>query len=489
MKRTFAKPIPVKCSNTHCNLECGLQLWPGEYEDIWSCSQPSHIGENGFSCTEKSIYACRNFLVCKNGMCISCFNNMRLGKGEGNTNPDIFSSHDGCTQFLDLMGYFSYVSQYIPKILRRSVIESLVDSAFQSFVNQHENSEDCGWEILFGDGFEQIFNASNPHFNNFFRKVSNFMICRKSLNELWRSSERVDKVLPIDLVESGDGTFNPEARQMSVTGSTVNTMSELFSAAGLASHEFEKLLISAVEACGISRAQLQIAPLKSMARAAEKASADYSSREQGPGYAWLFDIVRGSILCETETEIAVIAEYFLEQQKNEDAVVYFEVIRLKNRFCHPTPGGFRDINLNIRLRIKTNTVRADDTVLQVSGASSESANDFFFHTCELQIHHQLIKVKDKELGSHKNYSYFRTFFKGNTASVSKRIELLETFFPLHAEGVTGDLDATIASVVSTEDIEVMEKFSFLLTALMGKTHHSPLCAYFNSHLQNNFRRL
>ena len=157
---------------------------------------------------------------------------------------------------------------------------------------------------------------------------------------------------------------------------------------------------------------------------------------QGPGEAWLFDIVRGSVICETVEEVNALLTCLLRQDaatrrqsqrqrqgqgqgrgqqttttstapaamatprtddataspRSDDAVVApeLEVLRLKNRFKFPTPGGFRDVNVNIRIRI-------DDGDGTAAGAAAEPV----YHVCELQIHCHDIKDLAKKLLSHK----------------------------------------------------------------------------------------
>lgn len=152
-------------------------------------------------------------------------------------------------------------------------------------------------------------------------------------------------------------------RQQNLRGAPVDFIDELYESAIKAKELFEVLMTETIESLLLPLSYLTVAPLKGKDRSFEKARDDYESREPGFGVRWLWDIVRGCITCDTEDEILTLLDYLDRSCRN------LEIVRLKNRFATPTPGGFRDINMNIRIQIGRN-----------------GDGDGIYHICELQIH-------------------------------------------------------------------------------------------------------
>ena len=134
--------------------------------------------------------------------------------------------------------------------------------------------------------------------------------------------------------------------------------------------------------------------LKKRVRAEEKARNEYASDGRR-----LVDIVRGSIVVDTEDDLEAVVKRLLENhvETEHDGV---RVVRFKNRFKHPMPDGGRDMNFNI-------VVTLDDGTRFV---------------CELQVH--LKQILDFNLAKHVAYEFFRAYFKGG-GTESQRGEILE----------------------------------------------------------------
>ena len=96
--------------------------------------------------------------------------------------------------------------------------------------------------------------------------------------------------------------------------------------------------------------------------------------------SWLFDIVRGQVVCETEAGIVSLYEAL---EANPDV----DIVRVKNRFNPPLFNGYRDILMNVAVKV---------------GSVS--------HLCELQIHLKAIKDSEPMHKSHLTYEFFRSFF-------------------------------------------------------------------------------
>ena len=139
------------------------------------------------------------------------------------------------------------------------------------------------------------------------------------------------------------------------------------------------------------------------------------------------------IICETQEEVCKVAHYLTQKWTD------FEVVRLKNRFKFPTPGGFRDINMNIQIKLMRNGV-------------------IIHHICELQIHLKPLKYLAIQLGSHNVYSYFRTYFRGNAVSLDYRLNLMEKLVQ-NDEDITADtwsLIVFVDGVIGSRDLDRMD---------------------------------
>lgn len=152
-------------------------------------------------------------------------------------------------------------------------------------------------------------------------------------------------------------------------------------------------------------------------------------------------MVRASISCETVEEIATLLRLLLRDDKG---VFGLEVLRLKNRFNNPTPGGFRDINVNIQVAVA------------VGGGIKVK------HVCELQIHCKEIKEAAKMLSSHKVYEYFRTYFRGSVEAVDSNLRLLEIVVQ-ELEDESGDLVAVVDRLLDQEMFTKLDSLMNLLT--------------------------
>ena len=86
--------------------------------------------------------------------------------------------------------------------------------------------------------------------------------------------------------------------------------------------------------------ELKLAPLKGVARAQEKARFDYGDRPHP--ISWVCDIVRGCLIVETPQAARVA----FDALSNHDGV---DIVKSSNRFKFPTPAGFRDVNVKMRL--------------------------------------------------------------------------------------------------------------------------------------------
>ena len=207
------------------------------------------------------------------------------------------------------------------------------------------------------------------------------------------SDGSLERIKPIDVVEKSTNVFDPSMRQKSLTGEFARTLDELYETAEVARPLFLDFLRDILRTLNIPESRLDVYTLKKRLRAAEKAKDDYSSRPDGPGLGWLYDIVRSSFVCEILEEIKRVIDHLTAMEG--------VVLRVKNRFAKPTPSGFRDFFVNVRLTMP--------------GRDGHPVT----HICELQVHLRVLKEFDRAIGSHKDYEFFRTYFTGGVAVVEE----------------------------------------------------------------------
>ena len=147
---------------------------------------------------------------------------------------------------------------------------------------------------------------------------------------------------------------------------------------------------------GLFFRRLTLAPLKGEARCVEKAVNEY-----GGDYGKLVDVVRGSIVVDTEDQLEAVAGALMDATATS-----YRVVRLKNRFKHPLFNGYRDALYSIAVRV------------EVAGEGE------VWHVCEVQLH--LAAVLAHKEQSHGYYEFFRGYFKGNVQAIESRMVVLET---------------------------------------------------------------
>ena len=124
-----------------------------------------------------------------------------------------------------------------------------------------------------------------------------------------------------------------DSRQCALNGAPAETLDELYAVAEKALKNYAEVMTAACP----SGAVLMLAPLKGLARAEAKARNEYA-KNTAPATSWLFDVVRGSVMCATEDEIVG-----LYAALDKDPRV--DVVRTKNRFNPPCFNGFAPASL------------------------------------------------------------------------------------------------------------------------------------------------
>ena len=205
-----------------------------------------------------------------------------------------------------------------------------------------------------------------------------------------------------------------DRRQCALHGAPAETLDELYEVGNKALLKYAEVMTAACP----DGAVLNLAPLKGRARAEAKARNEYA-KNTAPATSWLFDLVRGSVMCATEEEIVRLYEA-LDKDPRVD------IVRTKNRFNPPCFNGYRDILMNVAVRVE--------------GDAGEIA-----HLCELQIHHAPIKESEPMHKSHVTYEFFREYFLGNQDAVEQRLNMLCALPVADAENVDDLVDRVLGS--------------------------------------------
>ena len=147
-------------------------------------------------------------------------------------------------------------------------------------------------------------------------------------------------------------------------------------------------------------------PLKDRDRARQKAFEDYGENDPGPAIVYLNDIVRASIICVTEDQIAGLLKAIYSTPN-------LSVVSVKNRFKMQCPNGYRDILVTAYVNFVVENDDDDDAKID---------DNIYGFICELQIHHYEMYYASLEINTYQYYKYFRTFF-GTSGKNPKQLSL------------------------------------------------------------------
>jgi len=249
----------------------------------------------------------------------------------------------------------------------------------------------------------------------FYQSLKEFYDFRKDAKALWERQPSRDALETLEPVnKAGDQEYDETAFQQSVDGHPCQTIKALYEAAALCKPAFEHLMRKvqreASKADSGEPPELKLAPLKGVARAQEKARFDYGDRPHP--ISWVCDIVRGCLIVETPQAARVA----FDALSNHDGV---DIVKSSNRFKFPTPAGFRDVNVKMRLDPQ-----------KVAGSALGSALDKKAcpHVVEAQIHLRPLKKFAVERDSHRFYEHFRSFFRGDWDQIEAQAQALERLF-------------------------------------------------------------
>jgi tetratricopeptide (TPR) repeat protein len=228
----------------------------------------------------------------------------------------------------------------------------------------------------------------NPKIEAFFDRLRHFMEVRRKVDEKASSVDPSDKIKGLKMklhsggIEKKSGKFKKEFQQQDLKGKLVRSLDDIYEAATKAEPALKKLLQQITkDVKGLDSDAVYMGPLKTRDRAFQKAKQEYSDRKPGPAESWLYDIVRGSIVCKTFKQISEVNKWL-----GKNAFV----ITAKNRFETPAFNGYRDLIYHLSIPYKGDLA----------------------HICEIQVHHKELKVLDEQYGLPTHMEYFRSSFAG-----------------------------------------------------------------------------
>mmetsp|Transcript_10601 Transcript_10601/g.25615 ORF Transcript_10601/g.25615 Transcript_10601/m.25615 type:complete len:737 (+) Transcript_10601:81-2291(+) len=157
-------------------------------------------------------------------------------------------------------------------------------------------------------------------------------------------------------------------RQQSFKGALAQTYPDLFEAARIAKPVFEEMMKSIFDHICYGQEDSMIsrfADIKDQDRAEEKANGHYLDRRPGPALAWLYDIVRGSVVFSSpDAPMRCIEAFALHPDVH--------VVNVRNKFESDGLDGYELLNLHLKIDTKKG----------------------FQHVCEMQIHHLDVDTLD-----------------------------------------------------------------------------------------------
>ena len=296
--------------------------------------------------------------------------------------------------------------------------------------------------------------ASTKNADRFFKHLKLFFQHQREIDALWMTlpSEKLLEIESLDLVQIAQHTFDSIGQQPAIPEGGASkilvpaqTVGALYAAANRARPAYEMFLRRTCKAADIDISKMRVAPLKAISRTLEKAQYEYADRPGAP-ISWVSDVVRGSVVCDDQDQIVRFL-HVLNSKKNNGVTI----VKLSNRFRFPTPAGFRDVNVKIRIEPSV-----------VAPALGSEIADAVAHICEIQIHLKQLADFSKEKASHETYKFFRHFFRGNWKEVAEQSRALQSLLDTnanddqHADDDCGDalhFEAAVKRLLGEENEE------------------------------------
>lgn len=259
-------------------------------------------------------------------------------------------------------------------------------------------------------------------------------------------------VMEEDHTMDAEGAWLPTAQQQSVDGLVARDLGELYEAAELALQPFAEIVLEAVQrGLGVAFDEDRIAPLKGRARASIKARTCYQKRLPGPSISWVYDVLRGKVVCNSLMEMCAVAKAVKDVVTEAGG----SVLRVKNRCLSPTFIGYRDILINLAVAVPMPP--------DASGAGP-AGGATFRHVCELQVHHRAVHVKHTSLESEMVYNHLWEYFARSPPGQHERSRALVALAAaVKARGDDAAIHDIVAEAIAEEtDPDVLDSIYDLL---------------------------
>lgn len=177
----------------------------------------------------------------------------------------------------------------------------------------------------------------------------------------------------MDIVCRGEAPiYDPNFRQRGLNGDIVSNFKQLYDCGSAVKSTFDSYLNKIAKALHmktfvwdgysneIDDVGLVLCPMKPSDRATQKIQEKFQKIEPGPPESWLYDLVRASFVCDSENQIAEVCDAL---QRNFTSI--FEVVQIFNHFITPYPSGYRNIVMNIRVKVKNKQGHAINFICEV----------------------------------------------------------------------------------------------------------------------------
>ena len=320
----------------------------------------------------------------------------------------------------------------LPELVTEVDFKSIAGAVFdRAWFDEHKDSEGkVDKAALIAAATKLGYDDTNYNSKIVLRNLNQFVKVKYLLDKAWAGYPDTADLKRFTSFWKEDNRTAGQYRQQRLGGGgePVRDLAELMDVARAAEEQFPAVLDKLLESAGLStkpydaethQGHVMLAPLKGKARIEAK-TASWGKVDPGPPCSWIFDVVRATYLADTPAEVAALLDALLAPSGE------FELTMLNNRCCPGLFQGYRDMNTNLRIRLKDGTL----------------------HACELQVHLREIKSLAVEHESHETYEFFRRYFDGNSSAVKERLAVMvET--PLGREE-HGSCEALVESALSED---------------------------------------
>ena len=228
----------------------------------------------------------------------------------------------------------------------------------------------------------------NPKTEAFFDRLLHFHEVRRKVEDRVDIFDPSHKLANLKVkqhsggIQKKSGKFKKEYQQHNLQDEVAKNLDDLYEAAAQAQPEFKRVMTGMLKNVkGFVETDFKLAALKPRDRAYHKAKEEYSDRKPGPPECWLYDVVRGSVICKSFKQIKEVNSWLGK---------HCHIVKGKNRFAWPCFNGYHDFLYHISIPF----------------------GDGLAHICELQVHHKDLKSLDVQFGLPTHYETFRSSFAG-----------------------------------------------------------------------------